>query len=411
MSVVSVAGAPKARPVVLLTSYTYLPAYGGVENSLRHLALEYVRAGYQPVLLVGDPPAFDTLPRHEVVDGVEIWRFRCRRWAVLKLLNPLAMMVDLVGLLRRLRREKSPLFCVSRNQFVATFSAVLLSCPVIYVAPGFALEQQRPQNTVGHGCLRALLQRVKRRIHHCFDYAALRLAQQVVVFSKNMQAQARRVWAGVADKCVLSKPGVDTDRFAPAASAAAKLALRGELGLPKQARLILGVGRFVGAKGFDLLIDAVASLPEGYSLVLVGDGPNRDALEALAVQAGVRERVHFAGKVATPELYYRAADIFVMSSLYEPLGQTVLEAIASALPVVSFRAGLTVTNATEELLADVAVYARDVSAAGLAAAIAAVQLESDEAGLTRRSLAEARYTWRALMQTLNALGAPDKADT
>ena len=102
---------------------------------------------------------------------------------------------------------------------------------------------------------------------------------------------------------------------------------------------MLGVGRLAHEKGYDRLIDAFALLagrqPEA-QLWLLGDGPEREALEQRAEQAGLARRVHFAGYEANPYPWMRHADVFVQSSRREGLPVAVLEALACGTPVAAF---------------------------------------------------------------------------
>lgn len=98
--------------------------------------------------------------------------------------------------------------------------------------------------------------------------------------------------------------------------------------------LLVGAGRLVPKKGFDVLLRAFATLPEG-RLVILGEGPERDRLEALARGLGVRERVALPGFVEDPFAWLARADVFVLSSYAEGMPNVLLQAIASGCPVVS----------------------------------------------------------------------------
>lgn len=112
---------------------------------------------------------------------------------------------------------------------------------------------------------------------------------------------------------------------------------RAELQTPENAFLVAGLGRFVRRKGFHTLVDAVARLPDAW-LWLIGEGEEREALERQVAEAGIAERVRFAGWQAKPGRFLAAADVFVMPSSHEPLGNVILEAWALNKPVVSSRA-------------------------------------------------------------------------
>ena len=73
--------------------------------------------------------------------------------------------------------------------------------------------------------------------------------------------------------------------------------------------------------------------------MLIGDGPERDALQALAQELGVAERVHWAGHVAEPASLIKAFDIFAMSSDTEQMPISLLEAMAAGLPTAATDVG------------------------------------------------------------------------
>lgn len=107
---------------------------------------------------------------------------------------------------------------------------------------------------------------------------------------------------------------------------------------PAQARTVLAVGRLVDAKGFDILLTAWASVVRqapGWRLEIVGEGPQRPALEAMAARPGVAGTVSIPGARTDIESSYRHAGVFCLSSRYEGFGLVLLEAMAFGLPVVA----------------------------------------------------------------------------
>lgn len=100
------------------------------------------------------------------------------------------------------------------------------------------------------------------------------------------------------------------------------------------APLLVAAGRLVPKKGFDVLLRAFATLADG-ALVILGEGPERGRLEALARALGVDARVAFPGFVDDPFPWFARADLFVLSSYAEGMPNVLLQAIASGCPVVS----------------------------------------------------------------------------
>lgn len=98
--------------------------------------------------------------------------------------------------------------------------------------------------------------------------------------------------------------------------------------------VFVSVGRMVPQKGFDDLIRAFALQTRG-SLVILGEGPLRADLSALAETLGVADRVWMPGFLSAPEEILQAADVYVSSSLWEGYPLVLIEAYAAGLPVVA----------------------------------------------------------------------------
>jgi glycosyltransferase involved in cell wall biosynthesis len=133
--------------------------------------------------------------------------------------------------------------------------------------------------------------------------------------------------------------GVNTERFKPGPGPG-EIRRRFELGSD---RVIVGhVARFSPVKNHKLLLDAFATVrtecPEAF-LALVGDGPLRGLVQAQATSLGITEHVGFCGLFMDPAPLYRDFDVFVLPSLLEQTSMSLLEAMASALPVVATRVG------------------------------------------------------------------------
>lgn len=135
--------------------------------------------------------------------------------------------------------------------------------------------------------------------------------------------------------------GVDAEQYRPAAPGECQ-AMRRELGVPGDALVLMAVGSLKPLKGFDALIRAATPVLRSRHdarLVLVGDGPQRDPLQALARGQGIADQVVFAGLRDDVHAVLRAADVLVLSSRTEVLPTVVLEAMATGLPVVATRVG------------------------------------------------------------------------
>ena len=152
---------------------------------------------------------------------------------------------------------------------------------------------------------------------------------------------------------------VDTSRFSPDLREH-RTSIRQRYGIPEAANLFVFVGSGFDRKGLAPAIEALAGLPDTTHLLVVGKDKRATHYEQLAART-CPGRVHFAGPQKDPRPFYGAADAFILPTLYDPLSNAVLEALACGLPVVtSFKcgAGEIVAAHTAGFLSD----ARDIAA-------------------------------------------------
>jgi glycosyltransferase involved in cell wall biosynthesis len=121
--------------------------------------------------------------------------------------------------------------------------------------------------------------------------------------------------------------------FAAAPEDAAPLD-RASLATPEDAPLLLSMGRLHESKAHDVTLTALAALPDAW-LWIAGAGPLEAKLKGMAQALGVADRVRFLGWRTDAAALYRAADVCVFPSRYEPLGNVVIQAWAHGLPVVA----------------------------------------------------------------------------
>ena len=254
-------------------------------------------------------------------------------------------------------------------------------------------------------------------------YWAYRQADRYIAISSGMTRNY--LDAGLPESRLRVAPnGVDVARFHPA-NARERAAARQALGLSEDVRWILFVGFFSREKAPDLLFDAWLRLQQtgapASGLVFVGDTDSEyyevdkqlaAEIAAGAERHGLSDRVRFTGRLQQIETAYHAADVFVMPSTREAFGMVLVEAMASALPVIATRiSGVTdaivddgrtgrlvpagdpdaLANAMRELLAD-ARHAYELGAKARAAVVG------------RFSLAATTRHWQNLYEGVGPLG-------
>lgn len=209
-----------------------------------------------------------------------------------------------------------------------------------YFAHGPALVAQLAAQTLGVPFSFSAHAKDVRKV----DERALkaRAHQAAAVIACN--ADTHDVLTGLGAAVDLVPHGVNLDRFAPS---------------PWQPTIplrLLAVGRLVRKKGFHVLLHALAHLDTPWTLRLVGEGPERRELERMAGALGLSSRVDWygpAGHDVLPSLY-RDADVVVVPSIVDEAGDrdglpnVLLEALASARPVVATRVGAITTTIEHE---------------------------------------------------------------
>ena len=164
------------------------------------------------------------------------------------------------------------------------------------------------------------------------------IAQRIIVISHFVEKSVLQ--SGVPpERLAVVYEGVEIQ---PLPTPEARQQARHSWGVAKTERLLGCVGYLLPEKGQEIVVRALspvrAKIP-GTRLLLAGDGPCRPALEALVLQLGLQDAVIFAGFVEDVPRVYAAVDAFVFPSLAEPLGTSLLAAMAWGLPVLAVASG------------------------------------------------------------------------
>ncbi len=112
---------------------------------------------------------------------------------------------------------------------------------------------------------------------------------------------------------------------------------RATLNTPAGVPLLLGMGRLHTSKAHDITLRALQHLPDAY-LWIAGDGPDEAILKSRAHDLGVADRVRFLGWRDDAPSLYRAADLVLFPSRFEPLGNVIIQSWAHGVPVIAARA-------------------------------------------------------------------------
>ncbi len=158
----------------------------------------------------------------------------------------------------------------------------------------------------------------------------------VICNSRLVRDDIARRFGVAEDKLHVIYNGVDLDHFHPGLRQEHRRALRTSLGIADATPVVLFVGSGFERKGIPTLLQALACMARRDAVLLVvGRDSHQRAMAALADRLGVAGRVRFLGGRPDVRPYYGAADCFALPTLYDPMPNAALEALACGLPVVT----------------------------------------------------------------------------
>ena len=169
------------------------------------------------------------------------------------------------------------------------------------------------------------------------DALANRGASRIIAVSESVRSFLVMKEALPEAKVEMIPNGIDTHQFVPPGKAQ-RQAARARLGLPEKCFIIGGMGRLVAQKNFSLFLQVASLITQrhpGVLFVIAGTGRLERELRQEADVLGLAEAVLFLGHVADRAGFYHAMDVLLMPSDFEGTPMTLLEAMASALPVVA----------------------------------------------------------------------------
>jgi glycosyltransferase involved in cell wall biosynthesis len=298
--------------IVQVTPFFY-PHAGGVESHVRGLAGEFAREGHDVTVVTSRFRS--SLPREESMEGFRIVRTKSLGVA---LNTPFdygtrAALRDIDADVVHLHYPPPLTSFFATNALKRRTVPVCLTYHCDLYLPG--LSGRLLAGFYQRVFLPPTLRHIDRIVVHTRSYG---------VTSASLRGRELAVIPSV----------VDLDRFRPGLDASH---LRGDLRLEGK-RVLAFTGRLVPHKGVDVILQALARLPDDVVLVVIGSGPVLHSLVGLARRLGVGDRVRFCARVSDDDLprYLHLAEVFVFpsQSRLEGFGLAVAEAMAAGLPVV-----------------------------------------------------------------------------
>lgn len=309
-------------PNVAIFASAFHPSLGGVEELVRQLAHAYRKRDVNIIVFTNRWPR--SLAKHEVYEGIDVYRLALRfpegsaKAHLTYHLSRNAIVRDMLAILRRHNTQVLHVQCVSSNGYYALEASRTLGLPLIVTAQG--------ERTMDADRVFETSQFLNHTLRLLLDEADF-----VTACSQN------------------TLNDLEDYRGSPFGERGQVVYNGIELGDFKNATpflhprpYILGIGRLVPQKGFDVLLRAFSQAQlAGTDLILAGDGVENDALRHLAGELGVQSRVIFWGRAdrATTTRLFKGCNFFVLPSRHEPFGIVNLEAMAAGKAIIATRVG------------------------------------------------------------------------
>lgn len=293
------------------------------------LCRELTATGHRVTVLAPHTPGAKC---HEFMDGIEVLRFRYAPEAWERLAYSGGIMANLkqsflhyILLIPYLVVQYLALVrCLRKEHYDAVHAHWLVPHGVLLVAARWFAPGQTLFTSIAHG---SDVNALRGRFWSWLRRKVMESSDCVVSVSETLRDQLVRE-GGAADRLAVIPMGIDLHRvFIPDCT-------------PRAPAELLFVGRLVAGKGLDVLLAALPAILRKYPevrLKVVGAGPERERLEAMAGELGLTSRVCFVGAVAHGMLpaYYRRATLLVLPSRAEGFGLVVVEALGCGCPVAA----------------------------------------------------------------------------
>jgi len=310
---------------ILMINYEFPPLGGGGGVITSHIAAELAKRHEVEVLTSG----CKGLPKFEVVGGFKVYRVPVlgrgeQSTATLASLVSFPLPSLFKGI--RLCREKrydviNTHFAVPTGPTGVVLSKLFRLPNVLSVHGGDIYDPSKALSPHKNPLLRKIVEYVFNHSTH--------------ILAESNDVKRRAISHYRVNKEITIIPwGLNESTFEKAS--------RAEMGLSQDEFLIIAVGRLVKRKGLDYLLQAIAKIQiPNIKVLLIGDGPEQNHLESLAVALGIRQQILFLGAVSDEKKfqYLSASDLFVLPSLHEGFGIVFLESMYCGLPIITTDCG------------------------------------------------------------------------
>jgi len=369
------------------------PAIGGMENHVYAVSTRLKKRGHKVMVITSDDVDENgkgTVRYLDVMNGVEVYR---RPLLFRKRMREYWFLSDVTAILSKLEADvvhTNGYRCLS--SCIATYWCRRNKIPVVFTPHGIY-----PSRSFANGLIKAAYD-------HSFGNLLLRSSDKITALTKHNKHLLLKLGAP-RERIVLIPNGVDVNKYYKTRQCNEKKS-KEEFGGP----VLLYVGRIDWNKGLERVIEALPALIKSFNhikFLIVGPdySGHSENLWTLARELGVSESVVMTGEVSEEQkiFYYSVADVFVLPAIYEGLSLSLLEAMASGLPIVVTKSG----GPGDILVDDVhALLMNDCSAQEISSLVSMILADSRLAkriGKNALDLVSKEFSWDRVVDKIEAI--------
>jgi glycogen synthase len=317
---------------VLMLSWEYPPQIvGGLGRHVHRLSTSLAAHGHEVHVVTRDHPE---AVAEEIIEGVHV--IRCAEYP------PMIEFSDLVPWVLQLNlamQERATALLMDADIDIVHAHDWLVAYAAAAAKNCFELPMVATVHATEFGRHQGYLPGPMNKLIHQVEWWLSYEARRVISCSEYMRDQVRTIFELPADKQDVIPNGVDLNEFDRPEGIGAWRAARVKEG----EKLLFFAGRLEYEKGVQTVLDALPRVleHEPVRFVVAGVGTHASALREHATRLGLDDRVEFLGFIEEEELrmWYAAADLAVVPSLYEPFGMVALETMASGTPCIAADTG------------------------------------------------------------------------